>query len=200
MGWSVTAACYQSLRLLPTALRVFLAARRVLLAAGPVAPARPPPLRFAEMGDQPPLDGGGRWPRAALPTTIVIVSVVVALASVSGLLYLLFRQTTGPGPVLRDFVQRVEDGDCAGSYDLIHPSVGLTEGAWCSSLAQVAAQVDPGYEVEQMVFDPKRGVAQLTISSPEGESVWALRREDRDWLVLGAVEGVDFPGPAPAPL
>ena len=145
------------------------------------------------MDVEPPQNGAGRWPRAALPTAIVLLSVVVAVAAVSGLLYLLFNRTTGPGPVLREFVQRVEEGDCEGSFELIHPSVGMDLETWCSSIAQVAGQVDPGYEVEQMVFEPRRGVAQLTISGPAGESVWAMRRAGRSWLVEGPVRGVDLP-------
>jgi hypothetical protein len=71
------------------------------------------------MADTPSEPNGAlRW-RPAVPTAVVAVSVVIAVGAVSGLLFLLYNRTRGPGEVLREFARGVDARDCAASYRLL---------------------------------------------------------------------------------
>lgn len=153
--------------------------------------------------DGPDADGAddeatGRW-RPAVPTTVVLVSVLVALVAVSGLLVVLFQRTTGPGEVLRDFSRRLEADDCGGSYDLLAPSVRnvVPEDEWCGLVPALAADLDPRFTIGARSFH--EGIATIEVGG-EGTApaTWVLRRSDGSWAVLGVVAGpVDFPVPLP---
>jgi hypothetical protein len=127
--------------------------------------------------------------RPRLPTGVVVASVVVALVSVSGLLLLLYRETRGPGEILRRFATAVDDGDCGGSYDLLDGSVQATmgESEWCQRLPLVDGQIDADFGLDQAVLQGDR--AELHLSGP-AEPVWLLHRYgQRSWRVLGPEGG-----------
>jgi hypothetical protein len=63
-------------------------------------------------------DGGWRDQRPRLPWVITATSLVVAVGAVSLLIFVLYRQTTGPGEVARDFLDAVRSGDCEAAADL----------------------------------------------------------------------------------
>lgn len=141
-----------------------------------------------------PENGSPRW-RPTLPTTIVAVSVVVALVAVSALLFVLFQQTVGPGEVLRDFSRRVQDGDCLGTYGLLDPGLAseVDEEAWCDGLPALAEDLNTDFTIESTTL--RSEVASLEISGDRTtEAVWLLRREGDSWRILGAGGAVDLPG------
>jgi hypothetical protein len=138
---------------------------------------------------QPPEENGYPRARPRLPTGIVIASVVVALVAVSGLIALLYRETRGPGEILREFARRVDEGDCAGSYDLVAQSVrsGLAEDQWCERLSTVDEQIDADFELERAVLMGDE--ATVFVSGPPAGQ-WLLERHgERSWRVLGPPEG-----------
>jgi hypothetical protein len=136
-------------------------------------------------------NGSGR-PGPRLPTAIVIVAVVVALVAVSGLILALYRETRGPGEILRRFADAVDAGDCEASYDLLHGTVRATvdETAWCQSgLPATDAMLDADFTLELAVLEGDR--ARVEVSGVP-ETVWILGRHgERSWRVIGP-EG-DFP-------
>jgi hypothetical protein len=137
-------------------------------------------------------NGAAAW-RPTLPTAIVVASVVVALVAVSGLLYLLYTRTTGPGQVLREFIEQVEAGDCAGSYGLLDPSLRMDPDTWCAQLETLARQVDPGFQVRRAVLEGE--VAVVRIANPDGaRQSWELRRAARSWRIFRVTRGVELPG------
>ena len=138
-----------------------------------------------------PQENGYRRPGARLPTGLVASAVVIALLAVSGLIYLLYQETRGPGEILRRFAQTVDDGDCAGSYDLLDPSVRaeLDDERWCQEiLPLVDRQIDADFDLEQAVL---RGDQAEVKVSGAGVTVWKLRRfGERSWRVLISPTGL----------
>jgi hypothetical protein len=136
-------------------------------------------------------NGAAAW-RPTLPTTIVVTSVVVALVAVSGLLYLLYTRTTGPGQVLREFIEQVEAGDCPGSYALLDPSLRVEPDRWCAQLEAMAGRLDPGFQVRRVILEGE--VALVHITNPDGtRQTWKLRRADRSWRIFRAPKGLMLP-------
>jgi hypothetical protein len=140
--------------------------------------------------EQPPGENGYPRARPRLPTGIIVASVIIALLAVSGLLLLLYRETRGPGEILREFAEAVDDGDCDGSYELLDGTVrsGLDEARWCDEvLAGVDEQIDADFDLEQAVLQGDQ--AEVEVSGVPVR-VWRLRRfGERSWRVLGPAGG-----------
>lgn len=140
--------------------------------------------------EQPPGENG--YPRAGprLPTGIIVASVIIALLAVSGLLLLLYRETRGPGEILRRFAEAVDDSDCEASYDLLHElvRVGMDETTWCDQLLPQADQmIDADFTLERAVLLGDR--ARVEVSGVR-ETVWILGRHgERSWRVVGPEDG-----------
>ncbi len=135
------------------------------------------------MGEQPSAPNGAmRW-RPAIPTAIVAISVIVAVGAVSGLVYLLYNRTRGPGEILREFARRVDAGDCRGSYALLASSERerLSEETWCDALPVVDRSIDAGFDLKQAVL--RGDVAEVTIEGAD-PPIWSLERHRRTWRVL----------------
>jgi hypothetical protein len=140
------------------------------------------------MSDMPP-ENGYRRGRPGLPTGIVIAAVVIALVAVSLLLLLLYRETRGPGEILREFARAVDDGDCTGSYELLDAGVQaeIGEDVWCSGLAAVDGSIDADFALERAVLEGDQ--AEVHVSGVPVEA-WRLRRYgERSWRVLGPEGG-----------
>lgn len=138
---------------------------------------------------EPSKQSGYRRERPRLPTGLVAASVAIALLAVSGLIYLLYQETRGPGEILRRFAQSVDEGDCEGSYDLLDASVqaNLDDAAWCRLLPTVDGQIDQDFDLDQAVLEEDE--ARVEVSGVE-TTVWHLRRfGDRSWRVLGPDQG-----------
>jgi hypothetical protein len=142
-----------------------------------------------------PEENGYRRGRPRLPTGVIVAAIVIALLAVSGLLFLLYRETRGPGEILRRFAQAVDDGDCAGSYELLDERLrrDVAEDMWCASLPSVDEQIDADFDLDRAVLQEDE--AEVHISGA-GAEVWRLRRYgERSWRVLGPDGG--FPAPLP---
>jgi hypothetical protein len=128
--------------------------------------------------------------RARLPTGVVVASVIIALLAVSGLLLLLYQETRGPGEILRQFAEAVDDGDCRGSYELLdgRARAAVDETRWCDEvLPTVDEQIDADFDLEQAVLQGDQ--AEVHVSGVP-VTVWRLQRfGDRSWRVLGPGEG-----------
>lgn len=138
------------------------------------------------MGDDRPRPNGFPWPRPGLPPWITVASVAIALVAVSGLLYLLYTRTEGPGEVLRTFAGRVDEGSCAASYDLLaDESKGhTTMDEWCDRLPAIDSALDADFDVRRVVLHSEMGIAEVHIAQGGREGVWNLRRSGRTWRVL----------------
>ncbi|MGH2653289.1 MAG: hypothetical protein ACRDHV_02925 [Actinomycetota bacterium] len=136
---------------------------------------------------------GSRRSGPRLPTGIVIVGVVVALVAVSGLILALYRETRGPGEILRRFAEAVDAGDCGGSYDLLHGTVRAArdEAEWCETgLPATDRVLDAAFTLERAVLEGDR--ARVEISGPP-ETVWILGRHgERSWRVIGLPQGLPW--------
>lgn len=138
--------------------------------------------------EQPPEENGYPRGRPRLPTGIVVASVIIALVAVSGLIALLYRETRGPGEILREFARRVDAADCPGSYELLAERVrtGLSEEQWCERMPTVNDQIDADFELERAVLMGDQ--ATVSISGPPTDQ-WLLERHgERSWRVLGPPE------------
>jgi len=139
-------------------------------------------------------NGSPERPGPIVPPALLLGSIVVTTVLISGLLFLLFRKTEGPAPVLRDFAQRVREGDCSGSYALLDTSVqdSVTEETWCSEFASVGGLLDPAFRVEEMELLDR--VAELRLEDGAAAApVWRLRKIGGSWRVLGPAEGFPLP-------
>lgn len=143
-------------------------------------------------------NGALRW-RPAVPTALVVISVIVAVGAVSGLLYLLYNRTRGPGEVLREFARHVDQGDCEGSYRLLAASEAeaISEETWCQEIDRVDRAIDADFDLEQAVL--QGDVATVRVSGT-GIDRWNLERHGNTWRVLipGRELGPPFPQRAPA--
>jgi hypothetical protein len=131
---------------------------------------------------------GFRWPRTGLPVRLLLVGVVLALVIVSGLIFLLYEETRGPGEVLREFARQVDKGECADSYELLDASVHqrVSEDSWCELLIEVDRVIDADFQLEQAVLRGDRAI--VYVSGPIAET-WVLRRfGERSWRVVGSPE------------
>lgn len=138
-------------------------------------------------------NGQPRW-RPAIPTALVVVSMAVALVAVSALIYVLFRETVGPGEVLRNFAERLADEDCPGSYDLLDASVrsSIAEDEWCGEVPALADRLPPEFEIERVVLEGTDARVEVSGAGTTA-GAWFLRREGGSWAVLGAGAAIDFP-------
>jgi hypothetical protein len=122
---------------------------------------------------------------------VVITAIVVAVGAVTGLIFLLYQETRGPGEILRQFARAVDDGDCGASYDLLDESVHarITEEAWCGRLPDVDRQLDADFTLDRAVLLGDEAIVHLS----RGEvDAWTLRRfGERSWRVVGP-EGEPF--------
>lgn len=133
---------------------------------------------------------GSRAPGPRLPTGIIVAAVIVALVAVSGLILALYRETRGPGEILRRFAEAVDGGDCEGSYELLDGTVRATldEGAWCEGgMASADAMIDADFSLERAILEGDR--ARVEISGVPQE-IWILGRHgERSWRVIGPESG-----------
>ena len=152
------------------------------------------------MTDAEPGENGHRAEAPRIPLWIAIGSTVIALASLSVLLLLLYRETRGPGEILRRFATAVDEGDCPASYDLLDESVQavLAEAAFCSEMfPSLDAALDANFTVERAVL--QEDVATVELSGVR-LTEWQLRRYgERSWRVLGPEGGfpavIELDGP-----
>jgi hypothetical protein len=144
------------------------------------------------MGETPPAANGAvRW-RPVIPTVIVVIAIVVAVGAVSGFILLLYEETRGPGEILRRFAQAVDEGDCAGSYDLLDESVraGVTEDEWCQRLPEVDREVDADFTLDRAVLRGDEAIVHVTGLATD---TWTLRRfGERSWRVVGPGDDGSF--------
>jgi hypothetical protein len=139
-------------------------------------------------------NGTRRW-RPTVPVFTVVLSVVVALVAVSALLLILFQETIGPGEVLRDFSERLADGDCPGSYELLDEPVRgrVTEEEWCAEVPRLSGELPPSFEIDRVTLEGQD--ARVEVSGPgTTEGTWLLGRDGRSWVVKHAGAAIDFPG------
>jgi hypothetical protein len=143
------------------------------------------------MTEPEPSENGFQSARPRLPLWITIVSVVVAIGSVSVLVLVLYEETRGPAEILREFARRVDRHDCEGSYDLLNESVrsGLSEEQWCTqTLPALDEGLDSDFTLEHAVLEGDR--AEVQISGVELTD-WKLSRfGERSWRVVGPKEGL----------
>lgn len=142
------------------------------------------------MSDAPPGENGARPGTPRLPTGLVAASVAIALLAVSGLIFLLYRETKGPGEILRQFATAVDKRDCSGSYDLLDEEVraSFDEDDWCSNvLPSVDDSLDADFTVERAILEGD--TANVQVSGVE-LTEWRLRRYgERSWRVVGPEPG-----------
>ena len=115
--------------------------------------------------------------------------MVLAIVIVSGLIFLLYEETRGPGQILREFAREVDRGECEASYDLLDGTVrdSIEEEAWCRRLPEVDQMIDATFTLEQALLE--QDTAIVTISG-SAEDTWELRRfGERSWRVLGPPGG-----------
>lgn len=136
-------------------------------------------------------ENDSRRVRPHLPLGIAIASIVIAIIAASVLIYVLYKETRGPGEILREFARRVDRHDCAGSYDLLDADVqaGLTGDQWCTQvLPSINEGLDSDFSLERAVL--QGDVATVQISGVEMTS-WQLSRfGERSWRVVGPPQGL----------
>jgi hypothetical protein len=130
---------------------------------------------------------------ARLPVGWVLGGIAFALLILTGLIYLLYEETRGPGEILRDFAERVDVSDCPGSYELLDEGVraGFSEEQWCSELLpSIDDGLDADFTLERTVLEGD--VAQVLVSGVTLTD-WELARfGERSWRVVGPAEGFPF--------
>jgi hypothetical protein len=128
-------------------------------------------------------DGAWRYQRPRLPWIITAASLVVAVGAVSLLIFVLYRQTTGPGEVARDFLEAVRSGDCEATADLSIeafraqamdrcPETPLGEGP--IEVVQVRASGEDLDRAEVLVEPHPRPDCRFVVRLVEDEETWLV--------------------------
>jgi hypothetical protein len=128
-------------------------------------------------------DGGWRYQRPRLPWIITATSLVVAVGAVSLLIFILYRQTTGPGEAARDFLEAVRSGDCETAADLSVeafmsqalsrcPDVPLGEGP--IEVVQVLASGEELDRAEVHLEPHRRPDCRFGVRLVEREETWLV--------------------------
>jgi hypothetical protein len=125
---------------------------------------------------------------------LVVASILVALVAVSALIFVLFRETVGPGEVLRDFAESLAEDDCPGSYELLDDNVraSFPEGEWCEEVPGLADTLSPDFEIDRVILEGTGARVEVSGSGTTA-GAWFLTRDDGSWVVTGAGAAVDFP-------
>jgi hypothetical protein len=128
-------------------------------------------------------DGAWRYQRPRLPWIVTATSLVVAVGAVSLLIFILYRQTTGPGEVARDFLDAVRSGDCEAAADLSGeafmsqalnrcPDVPLGEGP--IEVVQVRASGEELDRAEVHLEPHRRPECRFSVRLLEREGTWLV--------------------------
>ena len=143
------------------------------------------------MTEPQPAENGYRRDRPRLPIWITIVSILVAIGSVSVLVLVLYEETRGPAEILREFARRVDRGDCTGSYDLLAEEArrGFSEEEWCAdALPAVDEDLDADFDLENAVLEGDSATVEI---SGAAATTWKLSRfGERSWRVVGSPSGL----------
>lgn len=157
------------------------------------------------MAEPDPAENGYRRPRPRLPIWITIVSIVLAIGSVSVLVLVLYEETKGPAEILREFARRVDRNDCQGSHDLLADGVRgeISLEDWCIHyLPEVDGNLAADFDLVQAVLEGD--VADVELAGV-GYIKWRLERfGERSWRVVGPTERAGLgklpePGFSPSP-
>lgn len=119
--------------------------------------------------------------RSPIPMWLFIGAIAVAVLTTSALIWFLFQRTEGPAPTLRTFAERVAEGDCKGTYEMLDDATTAIApfDEWCEKLPGVADALPPDFEVEEMIL--RGDIAEVTL---ENGKTWLLRKVDGDWRVI----------------
>ncbi len=152
-------------------------------------------------------NGALKWRQPGVPTSIVIVSLIVGVGAVSVLIYVLFRQTTGPGQVLKRYYTAISDGDCGTAYSLLSPTVQQagSRATYCSLVWSEKGHSPTDFSVETIkLHGPKGSFADVTVKE-EGPGAlsspvdWQMQEVGGLWKIVAGTDGtVRVPIPAAA--
>lgn len=142
------------------------------------------------MDPSPTLEGGGdatRYQRPRLPWIITATSLVVAVGAVSLLIFILYRQTTGPGEVARDFVEGLQAGDCERVARVSVPGLAADLSLLCDDFQLPHGSIDV-VDVRTTGSRLDRALVLIRYADPDGPEGCLVEvrlvREDEDWLVI----------------
>ena len=127
-----------------------------------------------------------------MPTIVVIVSIVVAVAAVTGLIYVLVKNTTGPGQTLRAYYEAVAAGDCGKAYGYLSiPLHGaIPQDRYCAAVAGARGRAPTSITIQSVTGcgEPPARFARVTIVEHGSDAsaqpvVWHLVRQSDEWAV-----------------
>ena len=144
------------------------------------------------MSTDPPVRNGWLPRRPAVPLVVVIVSILVAVAAASVLIYVLFKSTSGPGQTLRRYYDAVAADDCGKAYgDLSDPlQHSISKDRFCTAVHGVRGNVPTSVTIQTVTGcgEPPAQFAKVTItehgpSATPQPVVWHMVRQGDDWRV-----------------
>jgi hypothetical protein len=143
------------------------------------------------MTDREPGSTQARPP--VIPRWVSALSIVVAMVAVTALVWVLFKQTVGPGESVRSVYDAVSQGDCPGAWSALSQELQAArdEAAFCDSLADVSPDVPDGVHVQKVVLLGDEGEAtRADVSMQEGDEavVWSVARNGDAWLITALPE------------
>jgi hypothetical protein len=131
--------------------------------------------------------------RPAIPTVVLIVAIVIAVGAVSGLIYLLFKTTTGPGQTLRHYYEDVAAGDCDAAYGLLSTRLRkeVSHESFCVSVRHAERSGVPSEVKIKSVTgygEPPARYARVVVQergrAATGSPVtWKMIREGSSWFI-----------------
>jgi hypothetical protein len=130
-------------------------------------------------------DGASRYQRPRLPWIVTATSLVVAVGAVSLLIYILYRETTGPGEVARDFLEAVRSGDCETAVDLSAETFGSQTMNRCPETPLGEGPIEV---VQVRVTGEDLDRAEVLLDPhPRPDCVFGVRLVEQEgtWLVSG---------------
>jgi hypothetical protein len=142
--------------------------------------------------------------RPVVPLAVVIVSILVAVAAVSALIFVLFKSTTGPGQELRHYYEKVTDGDCEAAYAELSSRLRsrTEEKNFCVEIH--ALPVPTSIEIKSVTGfgePPARFALVTVIEQGQGAAshplTWKMVREGSVWRIALFPEDTNAGCPCP---
>lgn len=139
------------------------------------------------------MTNGDRQPTRGIPTWIGATAIAVAVVSMSFLVWVLFKNTAGPGEAVRTYYSALATNDCDAAWDGLSPGLqeGLDREAFCASVASVAGQIPDDVHVSRVTLLGAEGDAdraEVTIEEPDVAVVWHVELDDGAWTIASLAE------------
>jgi hypothetical protein len=130
--------------------------------------------------------------RLTFPWALVAISFLVSVVAVSGLVYVLFKRSVGPGEALHAFYTMLSAGDCEGSYRYLSEGIRgeMGQQEWCSYVEAQEGGYPRQFAIVRYQYEASTQTTSMVVleegtGARPGSLTWWLTRNGNTWRVSG---------------